>query len=264
MPYKIKVPSRPIERDDVIALHWLDRWTAWEHRHRRWLVPLVIGAVIAGLALGGGGGWWWWQNRQAAVLAGQAAEHYPAATSPPADGTPTLAERCAKAIPFYQQITEQYGRSRFAPLALYYQANCEAELGHADQAVRLYRQAIADYPSAHEVAPFSAARLGYLYASQDNRSGAIEQFRWITERAEAPNRDQAHYELGRLHEADNNRDAALAAYTSLYKDFQKSPWATEAATRIKQLGGELPAPPDQPKAPPAEGPAPEAPANAAP
>lgn len=230
-------------------MHWLDRWIEWETRHWRLLVPLIIGGVLMGLTVGGGLGWWWWQNAQAAVLAGQAAEHYPPLSQQPASaGAPAaLAERCNKALPLYQRISEDYSFSRLTPLALYYQANCQVELGHADQAVPLYKQVIADASPTHDVVPLSAMRLAYLYAAQDKRPEAIEQLKWITQQPKAPNRDQAYYESGRLHEADGNRDAALAVYALVNKEFPKSPWTTEATARIKQLGGELPPPPAEPK-----------------
>jgi tetratricopeptide (TPR) repeat protein len=248
MSYKIKVPPRPVESSEAVALHWLDRWMLWEGRHRRWFLPLAVGTVVLVCAGGGGWGWWWWQNQQAARLAGQAAEHYPALTqqtATPESQPPTLGDRCAKALPLYQRVSSKYRFSRLAPLALYYQANCQAELGRTDEAVALYQQVIADYPPTRDAVVFSAARLGYLYASQGNRPAAIEQFQWVTRQAAAPNRDQAYYELGRLYEADGNRDTAVSAYESVAKDFPKSPWATEASARIAQL---VPAP--QATAPP--------------
>lgn len=242
MPYKIKVPPKPVESGEAVALHWLDRWVAWETKHRRMLWPTIGTVVVLVFTTTGGWGWWWWQNRQATMLAGQAAQHYPAltpamATTSPEQQTPTVAERCTKALSLYQQISSSYRRSRLAPLALYYQANCQAELGHADEAIALYQRVISDYSPDKEAVFFAAARLGALYAVQGNRSAAIEQFQWLTQRAEAPNRDQAYFELGRLLEADGNREAALNAYQSVSKDFSKSPWATEATVRIKQLGG---------------------------
>ena len=248
MAYKIKVQPKPVESGEAVALHWLDRWVMWESRHRRWFIPLVVGAVALVCVAGGGWGWWWWQNRQAGSLAGQAAEHYPAlsqAMAAPESPAPTPADRCAKALPLYQQISSNYRWSRPAPLALYYQANCQVELGHAEEAIALYSRVIADYSPTHEAVIFSAARLGYLYAAQGNRPAAIEQFQWLTRQAGAQNRDQAYYELGRLYEGDGNREAALSAYESVAKEFPKSPWATEASARIAQL-----APAPQAVAPP--------------
>jgi predicted negative regulator of RcsB-dependent stress response len=265
MAYKIKVQPRPAESQQAVALHWLDRWVVWETRHRRLLVPLVIGLVVVVGATGGGWGWWWWQNRQAEIVAGRAAQHYPASTeamaaSSPDSPSPTPADRCAKAVPLYQEISTRYGWSRLAPLALYYQANCQVELGRPDEAVPLYQRIVVDYSANDDVTAYAAARLGYLYATQGNRAGAIEQFRRITQQSGAPNRDHAYFEMGRLEEAGGQRDTALAAYQAVVKEFPKSPWAAEAIVRIKHLGGEVPVPPaaaaPQPLTPAAPSPTP--------
>jgi tetratricopeptide (TPR) repeat protein len=260
MAYKIKVTPKPVT-DEQAALHWLDHWVIWEASHQRWLRPLVISALLLALVAGGGGGWWWWQNRQAVLLAGQAAEYYPSlseAVNATAEEQkkPSVADRCAKALPLYQQIAERYGHSRLAPLASYYQANCQSELGKLDDAAALYKQIIGRYGLTNESAQLAALRLGYLYAGRGDRAPAIEQFQLLGREAAALNRDQALFEVGRLQEADNNRDAALTAYRTVQKDFPKSPWTSEAAARIKALGGETPTPPPAPSNP--------APASAAP
>jgi predicted negative regulator of RcsB-dependent stress response len=253
MAYKIKVTSKAVT-DAQVAVHWLDRWAAWEEGHRRLLWPLVVGVFLVGLAAGGGWGWWWWQNHQAAVLAGEAAEHYPSPTdaagpTPEDHKKPSVAAQCSKALPLYQQITDRYGRSRFAPLALYYQANCQVELGKADDAIALYKRIISEYGPTHETAQLASLRLGYLYADRGDRAAAIEQFQGLSQQTTGLNRDQALFEVGRVKEADNNREAALTAYRTVQKDFPKSPWSSEAAARIKALGGDAAAQPAAPATP---------------
>ncbi|HXZ24587.1 MAG TPA: tetratricopeptide repeat protein, partial [Nitrospiria bacterium] len=187
MAYKIKVAPKPVSTNQEAAIHWLDRWVAWETAHRRLLWPLVIGAVCLILAGGGGWGWWWWQNNQAAQLAGQAAQYYPAPTEAvkpaPAGEQPKspMAERCEKALPLYRQISDRYGYSRLAPLALYYQANCQVELGKFDDAQALYTKVINRYGPSKTVAQLAALRLGYLYAHQGDRARAIQQFQQLSQ-----------------------------------------------------------------------------------
>jgi predicted negative regulator of RcsB-dependent stress response len=244
MAYKIKVTQKSIVTDPIAALHWLDRWVAWESTHRRLLWPLVIGVLLIGLAAGGGLAWWWWQNHQAARLAGQAAEYYPAPTEA-VKPTPAgeqqkspMADHCGKALPFYQQITDRFDHSRLAPLALYYQANCQVELGKPDEAQALYARVIDRYGPANEAAQLAALRLGYLYANRGDRTQAIQQFQQLSQQVTAANRDEALFEVGRLQEAENDRAAALTAYKAVQNEFPKSPWSSEAAARIKALGGE--------------------------
>jgi predicted negative regulator of RcsB-dependent stress response len=243
MAYKIKIAPKPVATDQAAAIHWLDRWVAWETTHRRLLWPLVIGAICLIVTGGGGWGWWWWQNNQAAQLAGQAAEYYPAPTEAvkpaPAGEQPKspMAERCEKALPLYRQISDRYGYSRVAPLALYYQANCQVELGKFDDAKTLYTMVIDRYGLSNTVAQLAALRLGYLYAHQGDRARAIQQFQQLSQQPTAANRDEALYEVGRLREAENDRAGALTAYQAVQKAYAKSPWSSEAAVRIKSLGG---------------------------
>jgi tetratricopeptide (TPR) repeat protein len=195
-------------------------------------------------------------------LAGQAAGWYPAPAeaagpTPEDQKKPTVAEQCAKALPLYQQITERYSYSRFAPLAGYYQANCQMELGKIDEAEALYKRIIAERGLTTEPSQLAALRLGYLYAGRGDRALAIEQFQSLGREATALNRDQALFEVGRLQEADNNRDAALTAYRTVQKDFPKSPWSSEAAARITTLGGETPAPEPAPSGQPPAAAAPQ-------
>ncbi|HUJ79536.1 MAG TPA: tetratricopeptide repeat protein [Nitrospiria bacterium] len=244
MAYKIKVTPKPVPSEHAAAIHWLDRWVMWETAHRRLLWPLVIGGACVIMAAGGGWGWWWWQNNQAAQLAGQAAEYYPAPTeaAKPAPAgeqmKSPMAERCEKALPLYRQITDRYGHSRLAPLAMYYQANCQVELGKFDDAQALYTSVIDRYGPANAVAQLAALRLGYLYAHRGDRTRAIQQFQQLSQQPTASNRDEALYEVGRLREAENDREGALATYKAVQKEFSKSPWSSEAAARIKSLGGE--------------------------
>jgi predicted negative regulator of RcsB-dependent stress response len=264
MAYKIKVTPKSVASDPITPIHWLDRWVAWESSHRRLLWPLVIVTLCVALAAGGGWGWWWWQNRQAAQLAGQAAEYYPAPTeavkpTPAGEKQPSpTADRCKKALPLYQQITDRFEHSRLAPLALYYQANCQVELGKPDEAAALYTRVIDRYGPANEAAQLAALRLGYVYANRDDRAKAIQQFQQLSQQPTAANRDEALFAVGRLREAENDREAALTAYRTVQKDFPKSPWSSEAAARIKALGG---APATQPPAPAGKVPTTAAPAS---
>jgi predicted negative regulator of RcsB-dependent stress response len=271
MAYKIKVTPKSTVADPIAAIHWLDRWVAWEAAHRRLLWPLVIGMLLLGLAAGGGWGWWWWQNRQASQLAGQAAEYYPSpaeAVKPTPAGEQQkspLADHCTKALPFYQQITDRYDYSRLAPLALYYQANCQVELGKLDEALTLYTRVIDRYGPTNEVSQLAALRLGYLYANRGDRTRAIQQFQQLSEQPTAANRDEALFEVGQLREEENDQTAAITTYKMVQKDFPKSPWSSEAAARIKALGGESAGQPSAPvgKAPAitAPNPAPAAPSS---
>lgn len=255
MAYKIKVTQKSIVNDPIAAIHWLDRWVAWEATHRRLLWPLVIGTLLIGLTAGGGWGWWWWQNHQAAQLAGQAAAYYPAPTEA-VKPTPAgeqqkspLADHCTKALPFYQQITDRYDHSRLAPLAFYYQANCQVELGKLDEALTLYSRVIDRYGPTNEASQLAALRLGYLYANRGDRARAVHQFQQLSQQLTAANRDEALFEVGRLREAENDHAAAITAYKSVQKDFPKSPWASEAAVRIKALIGDSATQPAAPASP---------------
>lgn len=242
MAYKVKIPPRRLETGEVAAIHWLDRLVAWEAKHRRFLWPIVIVVFVLVSAGAGTWGWFWWQNRRAADLAVQAAAHYPKSQNPEvlaaeSEKPPTLTDRCEQALPLYEELTRRYSRSRLAPLALYYQGNCQAILGHDDLAAARYRDVIERYPKAVQAVELATLRLGYLYADEE-RSHSIEQFQRVAARREALNRDQALYELGRLHETAGDREQALSDYRELSKDYPDSPWTSEAKVHITALGGD--------------------------
>jgi tetratricopeptide (TPR) repeat protein len=77
--------------------------------------------------------------------------------------------------------------------------------------------------------------LAYAYLLQGDRAQAIKTFSAVLDVPGALNKDQALFELGKLEEAQSRPEGALARYQDLTRSYPNSPFASEAAIRIKAL-----------------------------
>jgi tetratricopeptide (TPR) repeat protein len=78
-------------------------------------------------------------------------------------------------------------------------------------------------------------RLGYAYLLQGARDQATSSFSAVLDIPGALNKDQVLFELGKLEETLSRPEGALARYQELMKAYPNSPFASEAAVRIKAL-----------------------------
>jgi tetratricopeptide (TPR) repeat protein len=78
-------------------------------------------------------------------------------------------------------------------------------------------------------------KLGYAYQLKGDRDQAAKAFSTVLEIPGSLNRDHALYELARLEESQSRPEGALAHYQDLMKTYPNSPFASEAAIRVKAL-----------------------------
>ena len=100
-------------------------------------------------------------------------------------------------------------------------------------------------------------RLGYAYLVKNDRDQAVKAFSAVLDIPGALNKDNVLFELAKLEEAQSRPEGALGHYQDLMKNHPNSPFASEAAVRVKVLETKnavpdsiVPAssPPDPPKA----------------
>jgi len=232
MPYKIKtIPKKSmletaeiVTRSEVV-LNLLNT-------HRRW-VALGIGLVLAG---GLAWGWITWslaeQKRKAQSLEYEASKQVSGESLPEAE----FADRTQKAIALYQEILTNYPKSSSAPFAQYQLGNSYSELRQYDKAVAAYQDFIQRYSGHKILLPAVYQRLGYAHLFQGNHQSALADFDQVIKLPDAWNKDQAYYEAGRVYEGLGDKASAIGRYEGLIKEFPRSPWASEAQTRLKALG----------------------------
>ena len=247
MTYKIKIPPKELPADEAHLMsgmeHVLDRLQ--EHRQM-----VLLGALLVLLVVGALGVVLWLdhQNSERAMeLTRQATRLY---MERPV-GNPSKADETLKqAIKLFAQVVDEYPRTSAAPLALFHLGNAEMQSKNGAAAITSYKKFIATYGTNKLLLGMVYQRLGYAYMLNGDREQAEKALAAALEVPGALNKDQVVFELAKLEEAQSRPEAALARYQELIKNFPSSPFASEAAVRMKAL--EVKKPPE-PAAPPASG-----------
>lgn len=249
MPYKIKSGPRTIAADEAHLRSGLEHFWSQAQAHRRTialgaiLLACVCAAVLAAL---------WWEYRtteQAADLERQATRLY---LDRPSDQPAKADENLKQAIVLYRQLVERYPRSPQAPLALYALGNALVQINDLAGAIETYNRYVATYGANKQLLGMVYQRLAYAYLLTGDRDRAAKAFTAALDVPGSLNKDQALFELGKLEESQSRHEGALARYQELSKSYPNSPFAGEAAVRMKALEVKrTPAAPQTPATPPA-------------
>lgn len=232
MSYKIRIPSKTSTVDEAQFLTAMERLlVALQLNHRAVLVGGGV-AVLAVLVVAGVF-WFDYQTAQKALsLDQEATRHY---LTRPADKPEQADKNLKEAIALYRQVVEQYPRTAIAPIALYHLGNALVEANDQDAAIEAYERFVVLYGSNTNLLGLVQQRLAYAYLLKGERDQAAKAFSAIIEMPGALNKDQALFELGKLEESQSRPEGALAHYQDLIKSYANSPFASEAAVRVKIL-----------------------------
>ena len=232
MTYRIKVPPRTLPVDEAHLVSSLEHWLIGLKEYR-W--PLLVGFAL--LVLGGGIVWGvlWYDSqsaRKAQDLEREATLHY---LTRPADDRKKADTNLKEAITLYQKIVEEYPRTPTAPLALFSLGNALLQANELDAAVETYKRFVVMYGSNVSLLGLVHQKLGYAHLLKGDRDQAAKAYSTVLEIPGSLNRDHALFELARLEESRSRPEAALAHYQDLMDTYKNSPFASEAAIRVKTL-----------------------------
>jgi outer membrane protein assembly factor BamD (BamD/ComL family) len=232
MSYRIKFDQKTGLVGEAQLLSGADRFlvTVQEHRMKvlLGLIALLAVAVAIVAAI-------WYYQRQAEdafELTRQAMRLY---IDRPANKPAQADENLKKAIVLFKQVVDQHPRSPVAPLAVYHLGNALVQANDLAGAVSAYRQFINDYGSNKVLLGLVYQRLAFTHLLNGDSEPADKAFSAVLEVPGALNKDQAIFELGKLEETQSRPEGALARYQDLTKTYPNSPFASEAAVRIKAL-----------------------------
>jgi predicted negative regulator of RcsB-dependent stress response len=152
---------------------------------------------------------------------------------------PDTKEILERAIKEFQAVRDQYPRTAHGALALFHQANALAAIERYDDAIAAYHTWLSTY-QRKDLVPLVTQRLAYTLWAKGDTQEALTRFEAVANMPDAPNRDMAYFEKGRLLEQLGQKDKALEAYTALAKEFGASPLSSEGNARIVALGGTPP------------------------
>ncbi|MEW6543007.1 MAG: tetratricopeptide repeat protein [Nitrospirota bacterium] len=259
MSFKIKTEPRRTTPDEAQLLSGMERLLVLVEQHSRWvlLAGTVLITVVAAVAAAV-----WYYNRQAdeaMELTHQAMTLY---LNRPADKPALADENLKKAVGQLRAVADQYPRTVAGQLALYHLGNALVQINDLSGAIEAYKKYVATYGANKNMLGLVYQRLGYAYLLNGDRSQAEKAFSAVLEVTGALNKDQALFELGKLEEAQSRPEGALARYQDLTKSYPASPFANEAAIRIKALEVKKAPEGTQPAEPAAGAPAGSPPASA--
>ncbi|MBI4402262.1 MAG: tetratricopeptide repeat protein [Nitrospirae bacterium] len=232
MSYRIKIVSKETPADEAHLLSGMERFLLRAQQHRR---GLLVGFFTLLAAAVGVGGVVWYDHRQAEQaleLNRQATRLY---LDRPADQLAKADEHLTQAIGLYRQVVDRYPRTPTAPLSLFQLGNALVQANDLGGAIEAYRKYVATYGANKTMLGLVYQRLGYAYLLNGDHNQAVKAFSAVLDIPGTINKDQALFELGKLEETQSRPEGALARYQELMKNYPNSPFASEAAFRIKAL-----------------------------
>jgi tetratricopeptide (TPR) repeat protein len=232
MSYRIKVPPRTLPVDEAHLVSGLEHWLYGLREYRR---PLLVGLLLIVLAGGIVGGVLWYDAQTAGKaedLQREATLHY---LTRPSDDPKKADANLKEAIALYKKVVEEYPRTPAAPLALFNLGNSLLQANEVDAAIDAYKRFIAMYGHNTSLLGLVHQKLAYAYQLKGDRDQAAKAFSTILDIPGSLNRDHALFELARLEESQSRPEGALAHYQELMKTYPNSPFAGEAAIRVKAL-----------------------------
>ncbi len=232
MTYRIRVPSKSDPLDEAHLVSGMERFLLTLQEQRRALlvgvgVLFTAGAVVAGVL------WYDYQTTEKArELDREATLHY---LNRPADDPKKAQEQLNQAITLYKQVIDQYPRTPVGPLALFHLGNAQVLANQVDAGIETYKRFLLLYGNNPALLGLVQQRLGYAFLMKGDRDQAAKAFTAVLELSGALNKDNVLFELAKLEESQSRPEGAVAHYQNLMKDYPNSPFASEAAVRVKVL-----------------------------
>lgn len=204
-------------------------------------------AIALAVLLGGGaaGGYYWYSQRQESRASVALASALFTFRAPVQAGLPALPgegpeqiftseeDKYRAAEAAFEEVQQEYPRTKAALLAQHYQAVCYYELGETEKAISAF-EALARSGDAN-VAALARYHLAGLYLTLGRRDDAARLYRELSEKPTATvPKSMALLELARL-EAENNPQEARRLFELVKNEFPDSPIAAEVTRELEEL-----------------------------
>ncbi|HYM38447.1 MAG TPA: tetratricopeptide repeat protein [Nitrospiraceae bacterium] len=218
--------------DEAHLLSGMERLLVSLEQNRR---SVLIGALVAAIAVAAAGGALWYDARQDEAAAGLHRQATQLFFDRPADNSAKAEENLKQAIVLYRRVVEEHPRSRSAQLALFQLGNALVQINDVKGGVEAYSKYVATYGTNKMMLGLVYQRLAYAHLLAGDREAAVRAFLDVVGLPGTLNKDHVLFELGKLEESLSRPEGALAHYQNLVKVFPNSPFAGEAAVRMKAL-----------------------------
>ena len=236
MGYKIKDTSNKspaVEAAAVLSSKERFLFFVEENRTLVWGgIILILVLLVVGITLN----WLSDQKQERAwELEGKAQSVY---LDRPLDDVEKAKENIQKAGSMFQEVLDQYPGTTSAKVSLFLLGNTLMEEKKYEEAITVYNSFVQQYSDDNIIVGIVQQRLGLAHLLNGNREASLKAFDAVLTNAGALNKDQVIFELAKLAESDEKPDEAVDHYKKLMKEFPLSPFASEAALRVKVLAPE--------------------------
>ncbi len=145
------------------------------------------------------------------------------------------ADRYRAALPRFQRILDEHGRTQSAQRALLYVGDCYYGLGEFEKAGVIYKKYLAEYPDDELMGFMVRQSLGYVSEAQGKLDEAIGYYRQALEQISSPAAFQLYLNIARCYELKQDWQQALNTYKEGIAAFPKSPNISETKRHIQEL-----------------------------
>ena len=232
MTYKIRHISKQVGAENPQLLSRSERMWLFAELHRRALITGIIVAVLVMILLGA---LLWIQHQQeqeALALEHRAAQVY---LDRSLDDVDAAKEKLQEAATLYRQLIKEFPRTASAQSAWYFIGNALTEQNDHAGAVDAYQHFIDQAGNPPALLGLVYQRLGASYLASGEREKGINAYTQVLQIPQTLNKDQVIFELAKLEEYEKHHDEALARYKQLLDEHPNSPYASEAALRVRIL-----------------------------
>lgn len=232
MSYRIKHEAKTIHADEAHLLSGMERLLFRLEQNRR---SVLIGALVAVLAMAAVGGALWYDAQQETAAANVYRKATQLVFDRPTDNPAKAEDDLKQAIGLYRRLVEQYPRSQSAQIGLFQLGNALVQFNDVKGGIEAYSKYVATYGTNKMMLGLVYQRLAYAHLLNGDREAAIKAFLNVVTLPGTLNKDHVLFELGKLEESASRPEGALAHYQNLVKVFPNSPFASEATVRMKAL-----------------------------
>jgi predicted negative regulator of RcsB-dependent stress response len=227
MTYRKRKITHIVKKPDEF-ISTMESITLFVENNIKVILAITAGVIAIGLAILAFNFYSSHVNKKASALEYQAMRHY----------YENSADGYKKAVELLEEVVKLYPNSKTAKVAQYNIGNAYFKMNDLDKAEGAYKKFIDGYSSDKILLSLVMQKLSYVYIAKKDYNMAIENLNKIISNTSFDGKDQAYFELGRLHETLNKKDDAVIKYEALVRDYSFSPWAAEGAARLKILKGE--------------------------
>lgn len=237
MSYKIRTQAKKTLTEVLEPAYLTERILDWFEDHKKQIIWIGIISFLASLALLA----WVYvekKNNKAAQLLEYEASLTLLDAQLYSEDPDVQKEAYQAAISQFQEIIQNYPRSKSAALARYKMGNTYSAIGEYENAIKSYEVFMKKDGPRHGITPLVVQRMGYAFLKLGKTEEGEKYFKMVTPESRAYNRDVSLYELAQIIETKGEKEEAILIYQEIIDLFKSSPMASEAKGKIKSLGGD--------------------------